>query len=80
MNIQLGGEHVLQADPLLSIPGPLITGYSSEVSIEDLREEWQSRLRSLQDWICQLLIKNQQLRMALSEAQANMGGAGEGSA
>ena len=70
MNIQLSGETLLQADPLLSIPGPVITGYPSELSIEDLHEEWQCRLRSLQEWICQLLIKNQQLRMALMEAQA----------
>lgn len=70
MNVQLSGETLLQADPLLSIPGPMITGYPSELSIEDLHEEWQCRLRSLQEWICQLLIKNQQLRMALMEAQA----------
>ncbi len=70
MNIQLSGETLLQADPLLSIPGPVITGYPSELSMEDLHDEWQCRLRSLQEWICQLLIKNQQLRMALMEAQA----------
>jgi hypothetical protein len=28
-------------------------------------EEWQQRLCSLQEWICHLLIRNQQLRMAL---------------
>jgi hypothetical protein len=28
-------------------------------------EEWQQRLCNLQEWICQLLIKNQQLRMSL---------------
>jgi hypothetical protein len=70
MNIQLCGESFLQADPLLSISRPVNSGYSSEMSIEDLHEEWQPRLRSMQEWICQLLIKNQQLRMALMEAQA----------
>jgi hypothetical protein len=70
MNIQLSGESCLQADPLLSISRPVIAGYSAEMSIEDLHEEWQTRLRSMQEWICQLLIKNQQLRMALMEAQA----------
>ncbi len=70
MNIQLSGEQCLQADPVLSIPGPAIAGYPSELSIETLHEEWQCRVRSLQEWICQLLIKNQQLRMALMEAQA----------
>jgi hypothetical protein len=27
-------------------------------------EEWQDRLRSLEQWVCELLIKNQKLRMA----------------
>jgi hypothetical protein len=81
MNIQLSGETLLQADPLLSIPGPVIAAYRSEISIEALHEEWQCRLRSLQEWICQLLIKNQQLRMALMEAQAKKDeGADEGRA
>lgn len=35
-----------------------------------LQLEWQDRLRSLEDWVCELLIKNQQLRMALAEARA----------
>ncbi len=35
--------------------------------MEGLPEEWQVRFRSLREWICQLLIKNQQLRMALME-------------
>jgi len=33
-------------------------------------EEWQDHLRSLQRWICELLIKNQELRMALESATA----------
>jgi hypothetical protein len=36
----------------------------------ELEEEWQDRLRSLQQWICELLIKNQQLRMSLALATA----------
>jgi hypothetical protein len=31
-------------------------------------EEWQQRLCNLQEWICHLLIKNQQLRMSLDSA------------
>jgi hypothetical protein len=27
--------------------------------------EWQEKLRSLEQWICELLIKNQRLRMSL---------------
>jgi hypothetical protein len=33
-------------------------------------EEWQEHLRSLQQWVCDLLIKNQELRMALDSATA----------
>jgi hypothetical protein len=33
-------------------------------------EEWQDKLRSLQQWVCELLIKNQELRMALESATA----------
>jgi hypothetical protein len=29
-------------------------------------KHWQNRLRSLQQWICELLIENQQLRMSIS--------------
>jgi hypothetical protein len=36
----------------------------------DLEKEWQERLRSLQQWICELLLKNQQLRMSLALATA----------
>jgi len=38
----------------------------------DSHEEWQSRLRSLQQWICELLIKNQQLRLALMEMKERL--------
>ena len=34
------------------------------------REEWQDHLRSLEQWVCELLIKNQELRMALQSATA----------
>ena len=33
-------------------------------------EEWHDHLRSLQQWVCELLIKNQELRMALELATA----------
>jgi hypothetical protein len=36
---------------------------------EDSQQEWQTRLRSLEQWICELLIKNQQLRWALMEIE-----------
>jgi hypothetical protein len=34
-------------------------------------EAWEQRLRSLQEWICELLIKNQQLRMSLLASSSN---------
>ena len=33
-------------------------------------DDWQDHLRSLQQWVCELLIKNQELRMALESATA----------
>lgn len=33
-------------------------------------EEWQDQLKSLQQWVCELLITNQQLRMALESTMA----------
>jgi septal ring factor EnvC (AmiA/AmiB activator) len=35
---------------------------------KELEQEWQDQLRVLQQWICELLIKNQQLREALASA------------
>ena len=60
-----------QADAIASI-GCRVTngGFVSEAPIADPQEDWEIRLRSLQNWICELLIKNQQLRMALMEAKA----------
>ena len=34
-------------------------------------EAWEQRLRGLQEWICELLIKNQQLRMSLLASSSN---------
>jgi len=33
-------------------------------------EEWQARMRSLEQWIAKLLIKNEQLRMSLASVAA----------
>jgi hypothetical protein len=52
------GERTVIAFPVDSV---------SNLATEDSQEEWQSRLRSLQRWICELLIKNQQLRWSLLE-------------
>jgi hypothetical protein len=34
-----------------------------------MKEEWEAKLNSLQGWICELLIKNQQLRIALMDSK-----------
>jgi hypothetical protein len=39
----------------------------SPLGTEDSLEEWQSQLRGLQQWLCELLIANQQLRWALKD-------------
>ena len=36
-----------------------------------LEEDWQSHLEILQKCVCELLLKNQQLRMALSQTSQN---------
>jgi hypothetical protein len=39
---------------------------------EESQQAWQCRLGNLQEFICELLIKNQQLRMALRELKATL--------
>jgi hypothetical protein len=50
----------------------------SNLAREDSPEEWQSWLLSLQQRICELLIKNQQLRWALMEMKKLEPGETEG--
>jgi hypothetical protein len=50
----------------VAVPG----GHVSNFVTEDSHEEWQSRIRSMQQLICELLVKNQQLRWALMEMKA----------
>ncbi len=38
---------------------------------DDREERWNRRLRSLEEWVCVLLIKNQELRMSLRNDTAN---------
>jgi hypothetical protein len=46
---------------------PVPLGRVFNPAVDDSQEEWQSRLRGLEQWICELLIRNQQLRWALME-------------
>ena len=52
---------------IASVGSPVSVVAPPEWTMEGLPEDWQIRFRSLREWICQLLIKNQQLRMALME-------------
>ena len=51
-------------------------GFIPDMLMDNPRQEWQDELRSLQQWVCELLIKNQQLRMALMEMKAKEPGSG----
>ncbi len=77
MTIPPREELLPQAPPIAAMRRAVMTasdGFLSELMIEDPQEEWQVRLRSLQEWICELLIKNQQLRIALMETKARVEG------
>lgn len=41
-----------------------------ESPLDGTRSEWQMRFRGLQQWVCDLLIRNQQLRMELLATKA----------
>jgi|HubBroStandDraft_1064217.scaffolds.fasta_scaffold1837777_2 hypothetical protein len=56
--------------PLQHLTSATVAGLRHEHSYEEPEEDWQLRLRSSQQWICELLIKNQQLRMLLESAKA----------
>jgi hypothetical protein len=67
------GKSFSPVAPVTAIKRVVITASSdflSEAPMQGSQHEWQVRLRSLQERICELLIKNQQLRMALMEVQA----------
>jgi hypothetical protein len=43
---------------------------------EERQEDWQLRIEHLEEYICELLLTNQALRIALMTARANMPGSG----
>jgi hypothetical protein len=49
---------------------------SSVTSSESLSDDQKGQLENLQRLVCELLFKNQQLRMALMEARSNAGSKG----
>lgn len=54
--------------PLQRPASRLIAGPEEELTRGP--EEWQDQMKRLQQWVCELLIKNQELRLALASAMA----------
>ena len=50
-------------------PTAVCSGFPADQSMDELLDEFKRRFEHMQDCICALLIKNQQLRMALMEAK-----------
>jgi hypothetical protein len=55
--------------PVQSLASRVIAGSQYEEPAQK-PDEWQDRLRSLEQWVCELLIKNQELRLALESSAA----------
>jgi hypothetical protein len=66
------GESLTQVDFIAPVrrAGAASAGCLSDLSVEVMQEPWQAKLEGLQEWIYELLIKNQQLRMKLMEMKA----------
>ena len=56
--------------PMQRLTGALVTGPTYEPPDQEREEDGQDLVNRLQQWICELLIKNQQLRMSLQSATA----------
>jgi hypothetical protein len=75
------GKPFSQVEPIAPMQRTVATastGFPAEPPIEGSQEERQIRLEGLQEWIRELLLKNQQLRMALLEMGASEPGDGDG--
>jgi hypothetical protein len=69
------GRPMSPAEPIASLQATGRTsGAGSQLNPipEESHQAWQFQLWSLQECICELLIKNQQLRMALRELKATL--------
>jgi hypothetical protein len=58
--------HAETIEPVQDLRNASVAGLRHEEPDHGLEAEWPERLRSLQRCICELLIKNQELRMALA--------------
>lgn len=56
--------------PMQRLTSALVTGPTYEPAAQEREEDGQDLVSHLQQWICELLIKNQQLRMSLQSATA----------
>lgn len=65
--VQASPDAIASLQRLMSAP---VSSLRHEQSDPRLEEQRQDRLRILQQWICELLFKNQQLRMSLEAALA----------
>jgi hypothetical protein len=73
MAAQKREEHFAQTDSGVIAPEPgtkkaLLEIRGHEEWKQKLEEDWLGSLKTLQQCVCELLLKNQQLRMALMEA------------
>src|SRR5689334_6685204 len=69
------GRPMSSAEPIVSLQATGRTsGAGSQLNPtpEESHQAWQCQLGNLQQCICELLIKNQQLRMALRELKATL--------
>jgi len=69
------------AEPIASLQATGRTsGAGSQLNptLEESHQAWQLQLGNLQECICELLIKKQQLRMALRELKATLSVDGDG--
>ncbi len=74
MTAMQGERPLSHAAPIVPMPRARVTasaGSRVELPIEEVQQEWQTRLLGLQELICELLIKNQRLRVALLEATSS---------
>ncbi len=78
MAIQRRQEHFAQMNSGVIAPErALIERHGHEEWTQRIEAAWQGHLETLQQYVCELLLKNQQLRMALMEANEPEPGRGD---
>jgi len=70
----VSSSHDDHAEPALLLAMRNSQDLAIALSIEEQEKEYCLRLRNLQQCICDLLVRNQQLRMALMKPQGNQHG------